>query len=87
VFLRLHALYQNLRAWSPDAQRLPPSVSNLSPAPAEQMNIHIRYWQSVLLEAERELDAATLNTVLKAAARQYMRAKAELKRLEQEAFT
>jgi hypothetical protein len=51
------------------------------------MNIHIRYWQSVLREAERELDAATLNTALKASARQYMRAKAELKRLEQEAFT
>jgi hypothetical protein len=48
----------------------------------EQMNTHIRYWQSVLREAERELDAATLNTTLKVAARQYMRAKAELKRLE-----
>jgi hypothetical protein len=53
--------------------------------PAEQMNIHIRYWESVLREAERALEAATLNTTLKAAARQYMRAKAELRRLEQAA--
>jgi hypothetical protein len=51
------------------------------------MNTHIRYWQSVLREAERTLDAAALNTTLKAAAGQYMRAKAELKRLEQEAST
>jgi hypothetical protein len=51
------------------------------------MNIHIQYWQSILREAERELDAATLNTALKAAARRCMRAKAELKRLEQEVFT
>jgi hypothetical protein len=49
------------------------------------MNTHIRYWQSVLREAERELDAATLNTTLKAAAGQYMRAKAELGRLEEDA--
>jgi hypothetical protein len=65
---------------------LPPSVLNLSPG-LEQMNTHIRYWQSVLRETERELDAATLNTTLKAVARQYMRAKAEFKRLEQEAAT
>jgi hypothetical protein len=47
------------------------------------MNSHIRYRQSVLREAERELDAATLNTALEAAAMRYMRAKAELKRLEE----
>jgi hypothetical protein len=51
------------------------------------MDIYTRYWQSVLREAERALDAATLNTTLKAAARQYVRAKSELKRLEQEAST
>ncbi len=35
--------------------------------------------------AERELDAATGNITLKAAAKRYMRAKAEVKRLEEAA--
>ena len=39
-----------------------------------------RYWQMVLREAERELYAAITRTGLDAAAKKFMRAKAELKR-------
>jgi hypothetical protein len=46
------------------------------------MKSNLRYWQSVLREAERELEAATTRTALDAAAKTLMRAKAELKRLE-----
>jgi hypothetical protein len=42
----------------------------------------LKFWQKVLREAERELDAATTRTALDAAAKKFMRAKAELKRLE-----
>jgi hypothetical protein len=52
----------------------------------------LKFWQKALREAERELDAATMRTALDAAtmrtaldaaAKKLMRAKAELKRLEQ----
>jgi hypothetical protein len=43
----------------------------------------LKFWQKALREAERELDAATMRTALDAAAKELMRAKAELKRLEQ----
>jgi hypothetical protein len=41
----------------------------------------LRYWQKVLNDAERELDAATTRTALDAA-KKLMRPKAELKRLQ-----
>ena len=40
----------------------------------------LKFWQKALREAERELDAATTRTALDAAAKKFMRAKAELKR-------
>jgi hypothetical protein len=40
------------------------------------------YWTKQLREAERELDAATTRTALNAAAKRFMLAKTELKRLE-----
>jgi hypothetical protein len=49
------------------------------------MKTDIRHWQSVLREAEREVDAATTRTALHAAAKKFVRAKAELKRLQAEA--
>lgn len=51
---------------------------------AKKMKIDLGYWQSVLREAERELQAATTRTTLNAAAKKLMRAKAELKRLQVE---
>ena len=42
------------------------------------------FWTKALEEAERELDAATTRTMISAAARKVMRARAELKRLEAE---
>ena len=44
----------------------------------------LTYWQKALREAEREPDAATTRTGLDAAAKKFMRAKAELKRLQAE---
>jgi hypothetical protein len=41
----------------------------------------IQYWTEKLKDAERELDAATRLSDLNAAARRYMLAKTELKRL------
>ena len=46
--------------------------------------VDLKFWQKALREAERELEAATTRTVLDAAAKKLMRAKAELKRLEAE---
>ena len=46
----------------------------------------LKFWKKALREAERELDAATTRTALDAAAKTLMRAKAELKRLQAEAF-
>jgi len=43
------------------------------------MKTDIRHWQSVLREAERELEATITRTTLNAAAKRLMRAKAELK--------
>jgi hypothetical protein len=40
----------------------------------------MEFWKKALGEAERELDAATTRTALDAAAKKFMRAKAELKR-------
>jgi hypothetical protein len=44
----------------------------------------LRYWRSILREAERELEAATGRTTLHSAARKLMRTKAELKQLQAE---
>jgi hypothetical protein len=44
----------------------------------------LKFWKKALREAERELDAATTRTALDAAAKKFMRAKAELKRLQVE---
>jgi hypothetical protein len=64
------------------------SCSNLGRAylrrRAKKMKSDVRYSESVLREAERELDAATTRTALDAAAKKFMRAKAELKRLQAE---
>jgi hypothetical protein len=49
------------------------------------MKLNLRYWQSVLQETERELEAATGRTTLNSAAKKLMQARAELKRLEIEA--
>jgi hypothetical protein len=43
------------------------------------------YWTKQLREAERELDAATSLTAVKAAAKKVRRTKAELKELERQA--
>jgi hypothetical protein len=42
----------------------------------------LKFWQTALREAERELDDATTRTALDAAAKKFMRAEAELKRLQ-----
>jgi hypothetical protein len=47
--------------------------------------MNLKFWQKALREAERELDAATTRTTLDAAAKKFMRAKAEMKRLQTEA--
>jgi hypothetical protein len=46
---------------------------------------NLRHWQSVLREAEPELEAAPRRTTVNTAAQKLMRAKAELKRLQAEA--
>jgi hypothetical protein len=46
--------------------------------------MELKFWQKALREAERELDAATTRTTLDVAAKKFMRAKAELKRLQAE---
>jgi hypothetical protein len=53
--------------------------------PTEHMKTNFRYWQSILREAERELEAATGRTTLNAAAQKLMRAKSELQRMQAEA--
>ena len=45
----------------------------------------LKFWKKALREAERELDGATRRTTLDAAAKKFMRAKAEMKRLQTEA--
>jgi hypothetical protein len=47
----------------------------------------LKFWKKALRPAERELDAATTRTALEAAAKKFMRAKTELKRLQAEAST
>jgi hypothetical protein len=42
----------------------------------------LNLWKKALREAERELDAAATRTALDAAAKKFMRTKAELKRLQ-----
>jgi len=44
----------------------------------------LKFWKKALREAERELDGGTTRTTLDAAAKKFMRAKAELKRLQAE---
>jgi hypothetical protein len=45
------------------------------------MNANLRYWKSIVLAAEAELDAATTNSELKLAARRLLRARESLKTL------
>jgi hypothetical protein len=45
------------------------------------MNANVTYWQSVLREAERDLDAATVKSTVNAAGRKLMRARRELRAL------
>jgi hypothetical protein len=45
------------------------------------MSANITYWQSVLREAERDLDAATLKSAVNAAGRKLVRARRELRAL------
>ena len=44
----------------------------------------LKFWKKALREAEREVDGGTTRTTLDAAAKKFMRAKAELKRLQAE---
>jgi hypothetical protein len=46
------------------------------------MKANLRYWTSVLREAERELDAAKTITAMRAAASKLMTAKVKVKRLQ-----
>ena len=59
-------------------------LDQLLPTRAYIAAMDLKFWQKVLREAERELDAATTRTALDAAAKKLMRAKAELKRLQAE---
>jgi hypothetical protein len=43
------------------------------------MNANLRYWKSVVQEAEAEVDAATTNSELKLAARRLLRARQYIK--------
>jgi len=45
----------------------------------------LKFWKKALREAERDLHAATTRTALDTAAKKFMHAKAELKRLQAEA--
>jgi len=51
------------------------------------MKTDIRYWQSLLREAERELECRDYAHDLECLAKKLMRTKAELKRLEAKAST
>jgi hypothetical protein len=42
------------------------------------MKANLRYWQAVLRAAQAELDAATTNSALKIAARNFMRARRQV---------
>jgi hypothetical protein len=46
------------------------------------MKANVRYWTSILREAERELEAATTREAMNAASRKLMDAKRKLKRLQ-----
>jgi hypothetical protein len=46
------------------------------------MKENIRYWTSILREAERELEAATTRAAMSAAGAKLMQAKAKLKQLQ-----
>jgi hypothetical protein len=45
------------------------------------MNAYVTYWQSVLRDAERDLDAATVKSSVNAAGRKLLRARRELRAL------
>jgi hypothetical protein len=62
-----------VRRWSWRSERLR--------AECVQTSMDLRYWQKVLNDAEREVDAATTRTALDAA-KKLRRPKAELKRLQ-----
>jgi hypothetical protein len=51
------------------------------------MRANVRYWESLLREAERELEAATTRAAMNAAGKKLMEAKAKLKRLQAKAVT
>lgn len=65
-----------------DGTLLIPGSAPMWRSRAKKLKTDIRHWQSVLREAERELEAATGRTALSAAAKKLMRARAELKRLK-----
>jgi hypothetical protein len=46
------------------------------------MTDNLKYWTSVLCEAERELEAATTRAAMNAAGKKLMDAKAQVKRLQ-----
>jgi hypothetical protein len=46
------------------------------------MTDNVKYWTSVLREAERELEAATTRAAMNAAGKKLMEAKAKVKRLQ-----
>jgi hypothetical protein len=61
-----------------------PAASSVRVSQRLHCGMDLKFWQKALREAERELDAATERTALDVAAKKFMRAKAELKRLQAE---
>jgi hypothetical protein len=51
------------------------------------MRANVRYWESLLREAERELEAATTRAAINAAGKKLMDAKAKLKQLQAKTAT
>jgi hypothetical protein len=49
------------------------------------MKATLRYWTSILREAERELEAATTRAAMNAAGKKLMQAKSKLKQLQAKA--
>ena len=68
----------------PPSQRLNQRHLRFASTHAYIAAMDLKFWQKAIREAERELDAATRRTALDAAAKKFMRAKAELKRLQAE---
>jgi hypothetical protein len=68
------------------AQRVRPlcDLGTITIYPAPMTN-NVKYWTSVLHEAERELEAATTRAAMNAAAAKLMQAKVKLRRLQEKA--